>query len=158
MLITITMLLMKLVDREAPIFFAGTLMFFSHHVVHLTVPCDLTTIFAVANFNSFVFTAILLNMDCNVYWLKIKYDNTIGKFGIVFIDWKEAASLNREVILEKVCSITSRFDNTKEGDINIQYLDNEKNFVSLTEDQSCIWDLLCCAVPVSNADFKHINL
>lgn len=101
---------------------------------------------------------ILLNMDCDVYQLKIKYDNTIGKFGIVFIDSKEAASLNREVILEKVRSITSRFDDTKEGDINIQYLDDEKNFVNLTDDQSCIWDLLRCAVPVPNADFKRINL
>ncbi len=46
-------------------------------------------------------------MDCTdtVYQLKIKYDNMKGKYGIVFIDSNEAALLNRETILEKVCSI-----------------------------------------------------
>ena len=67
-------------------------------------------------------------MDCNeaVYQLKIKYDNTKGKYGIVFIDSNEAALLNRETILEKVRSITSRFNDSKEEELKIQYLDDEK--------------------------------
>ena len=66
-------------------------------------------------------------MDCAeaIYQLKIKYDNIKGKYGIVFIDSNEAALLNRETILEKVRSITSRFNDSKEQ-LKIQYLDDEK--------------------------------
>ena len=99
-------------------------------------------------------------MDCNeaVYQLKIKYDNTKGKYGIVFIDSNEAALLNRETILEKVRSITSRFNDSKEEELKIQYLDDEKNFVNLSSDVSCVRELLRCAVQVENANFKRITL
>ena len=49
-----------------------------------------------------------------------------GKYTIVFIDSNEAALLNRETILEKVPSITSRFNNSKKEQLKIQYLDDEK--------------------------------
>ena len=67
-------------------------------------------------------------MDCAeaIYQLKIKYDNMKGKYGIVFIDSNETALLNRETILEKVRSIMSRFNDSKEEQLKIQYLDDEK--------------------------------
>ena len=69
-----------------------------------------------------------------IYQLKIKYDNIKGMYGMVFIDSNEVALLNRETILEKVRSITSRFNDSKEEELKIQYLDDEKNFVNLSND------------------------
>jgi len=37
-------------------------------------------------------------------------------------------------------------------------LDDEKNFVNLSNDKSCVRELLRCAVQVKNADFKRITL
>ena len=93
-----------------------------------------------------------------IYQLKIKYDNIKGKYGMVFIDSNEVALLNRETILEKVRSITSRFNDSKEEELKIQYLDDEKNFVNLSNDKSCVRELLRCAVQVKNAEFKRITL
>ena len=77
---------------------------------------------------------------------------------MVFIDSNEAALLNRDIIIQKVRSITSRFNDSKEEELKIQYLDDEKNFGNLSNDKSCVRELLGCAVQVKNADFKRITL
>ena len=82
---------------------------------------------------------------------------TTQKDEIVSIDSSKAALLNRETILEKVQSITSRFNDSKEEEQKIQYLDDEKNLVNLSSDISCVRELLHCAAQVENAVFKHIT-
>ena len=95
----------------------------------------------------------------DIYQLKIKYDHhTQEKYGIVFIDSNEAASLNREKILDKVRPITSRLNYRSQQELKIQYLDDEKNFVDLSSDKYCISELLSCAVQLENANFKRNTL
>ena len=90
-----------------------------------------------------------------VYQLKIKYDQ--DKFGAVFLDAFDAINFSRQSLIEKIRKVTKRFNNTDDQDLRIRYLDDEKTFVDLSDENS-VQEMFRCGVPVENAEFKRITV
>lgn len=88
------------------------------------------------------------------YQLKVKYD--VDKYGAVFISGDEALRFSKDMLYEKIRSVTSRFNHVKE--LKVKYLDDEKTFVNLPSDEFALSELFRCAVLVENADFKRITI
>ena len=90
-----------------------------------------------------------------VYQLKIKYDQ--DKFGAVFLDAFDTINFTRQSLIEKIRKVTRRFNNMDDQDLRIRYLDDEKTFVDLSDENS-VQEMFRCGVPVENAEFKRITV
>ena len=90
-----------------------------------------------------------------VYQLKIKYDH--DKWGAIFLDSFDTMNFSRQKLVDKLCKATSRFNHIDDQDLRIRYLDDEKTFVDLS-DQNSVQEMFRCGVPVENAEFKRITV
>ena len=90
-----------------------------------------------------------------VYQLKIKYDQ--NKFGAVFLDAFDTMNFSRQSLNEKIRKVTSRFNSVGDQNLRTRYLDDEKTFVDLSDDNS-VQEMFRCGVPVENAEFKRITV
>ena len=90
-----------------------------------------------------------------VYQLKIRYD--LDKWGAIFLDSFETINFSRQRLIDKIRKVTSRFNNIDDQDLRIRYLDDEKTFIDLS-DQNSVQEMFRCGVPVENAEFKRITV
>ena len=87
--------------------------------------------------------------------LKIRYD--LDKWGAIFLDSFETIKFSRQRLIDKIRKVTSRFNNIDDQDLRIRYLDDEKTFIDLS-DQNSVQEMFRCGVSVENAGFKRITV
>lgn len=90
-----------------------------------------------------------------IYQLKIKYDQ--DKFRAIFVDTFDTINFSRQSLIEKIHKLTSHFNNVDDQDLRIRYLDDEKTFVDLS-DENLVQEMFRRGVPVENAEFKRITV
>ena len=69
-----------------------------------------------------------------VYQLKIKYDHE--KWGAIFLDSFDTINFSRQRLVDKIRKITGCFNNIDDEDLRIRYVDDEKTFVHLSDQNS----------------------
>ena len=72
----------------------------------------------------------------------------------MFLDSVDTINLSRQRLVDKIRKVTSRFNHIDDQDLRIRYLDDEKTFVDLSDQNS----VFRCRVPVENAEFKRITV
>ena len=73
-----------------------------------------------------------------------------------FLDSFGTINFSRQRLVDKIRKVISRFNLIDNQDLGIRYLDDEKTFVDLS-DQNSVKEMFRCGVPVENAEFRRIT-